>query len=51
MTLLLIALALIVLVLFFLVASPNMRRPGFGRKRGPARLGRGPLTGRWGRRL
>jgi hypothetical protein len=51
MTLLLIALALIVLVFFFLTAWPNMRRPGLRRRRGPARLGRGPITGRWGRRL
>jgi hypothetical protein len=51
MTLLLIALALVVLVLFFLFAWPNVRRPGFRRRLGPARFGRGPVTGRWGRRL
>jgi hypothetical protein len=51
MTLLLIALGLVVLVLFLFFAWPNMRRRGYRRRLGPARFGRGRITGRWGRRL
>jgi hypothetical protein len=51
MTLLVIAIALVVLVLFFYFAGPNAWRPRFRRRWGPARFGRGPVTGRWGRRL
>jgi hypothetical protein len=51
MTLLLIALGLVVLVLFLLFAWPNVRRGGYRRRLGPARFGRGRLTGRWGRRI
>jgi len=51
MTLLLIALALVVLVLVFYVAGPNVWRRRYRRRWRPARFGRGPISGRWGRRL
>jgi hypothetical protein len=48
MTVLLIVLAVLVLAAFVLFGMP--RRRGFGRRRAP-RLGRGRISGRWGRRI